>query len=284
MSSLGAPADVFRGDRPPALPTEGDMLLRDICAHPADDAPRLIFADWLDEHGQLERAEFIRVQCEISRWLKIPCSIAAGTWERDRISPRHLKAVEWSEPPPARCGLPLNDKMDMGLCHKCARIELLLERHRELQRMPADKWHMVNYPVSILAETKVKLAPFWRMERGFVHQMSVSVWTWEEYGPYIVSRQPIESLELVDVFPHMRAVYGIDRPCLYPVIDLSTGAAYAGRARYPLKLTPALLAVEGVADSAGVIYCDGNQKALFDKACGAALTWARREAGLEGVS
>jgi uncharacterized protein (TIGR02996 family) len=34
---------------------------------PADDAPRLIFADWLDEHGQPDRAEFIRVQCELER-------------------------------------------------------------------------------------------------------------------------------------------------------------------------------------------------------------------------
>jgi uncharacterized protein (TIGR02996 family) len=30
-----------------------------------DDAPRLIYADWLDDHGQPERAEFIRVQCEL---------------------------------------------------------------------------------------------------------------------------------------------------------------------------------------------------------------------------
>src|SRR3954465_3302831 len=34
---------------------------------PADDAPRLIFADWLDEHGQPDRAEFIRVQCAMDR-------------------------------------------------------------------------------------------------------------------------------------------------------------------------------------------------------------------------
>ena len=38
-----------------------------IIADPADDTPRLIYADWLDEHGQEERAEFIRVQCEIAR-------------------------------------------------------------------------------------------------------------------------------------------------------------------------------------------------------------------------
>src|SRR5262245_24075479 len=38
-------------------------LLAAIIAHPDEDTPRLIFADWLDQHGQPERAEFIRLQC-----------------------------------------------------------------------------------------------------------------------------------------------------------------------------------------------------------------------------
>src|SRR5947208_1880557 len=29
------------------------------------DAPRLVYADWLEEHGQPERAELIRVQCRL---------------------------------------------------------------------------------------------------------------------------------------------------------------------------------------------------------------------------
>ena len=33
---------------------------------PDDDSPRLVFADWLDEHGESARAEFIRVQCELA--------------------------------------------------------------------------------------------------------------------------------------------------------------------------------------------------------------------------
>src|SRR5262245_45873464 len=36
-----------------------------IAASPADDLPRLVFADWLDEHGDPDRAEFIRTQI---RW------------------------------------------------------------------------------------------------------------------------------------------------------------------------------------------------------------------------
>ena len=42
-------------------------FLQDILAHPDDDAPRLIYADWLDEQGESERAEFIRVQIALAR-------------------------------------------------------------------------------------------------------------------------------------------------------------------------------------------------------------------------
>jgi uncharacterized protein (TIGR02996 family) len=40
---------------------ERAALLRAVCDAP-DDTPRLVFADWLDEHGEPERAEFIRLQ------------------------------------------------------------------------------------------------------------------------------------------------------------------------------------------------------------------------------
>jgi uncharacterized protein (TIGR02996 family) len=84
---------------------DGDCLLRAILEQPADDGPRLIYADWLDEHavdavctdchqgrrygsdwincpcrgtgrvsdGRRELAEFVRVQCELARlerWLR----------------------------------------------------------------------------------------------------------------------------------------------------------------------------------------------------------------------
>jgi uncharacterized protein (TIGR02996 family) len=39
-------------------------FLRDILANPADEARRLIYADWLEDHGDPDRAEFIRVECE----------------------------------------------------------------------------------------------------------------------------------------------------------------------------------------------------------------------------
>ncbi len=41
-------------------------LLAACRARPADDLPRLVLADWLDENGQPERAEFVRIQVEVS--------------------------------------------------------------------------------------------------------------------------------------------------------------------------------------------------------------------------
>lgn len=39
-------------------------FLSDICANPEDDAPRLVFADWLAENGEEERGSFIRLQVQ----------------------------------------------------------------------------------------------------------------------------------------------------------------------------------------------------------------------------
>lgn len=48
-----------------------------VVAAPDDDLPRLVYADWLDEHGDGERAEFIRLQ------------VAAGARRRVRANNRH---------------------------------------------------------------------------------------------------------------------------------------------------------------------------------------------------
>jgi uncharacterized protein (TIGR02996 family) len=46
---------------------EREGFLRTIFATPEDDAPRLVFADWLDEHGFPDHATLIRIQCELAR-------------------------------------------------------------------------------------------------------------------------------------------------------------------------------------------------------------------------
>src|SRR4051794_30043939 len=41
-------------------------LLRTIIDDPDDDAPRLVFADWLEDQGELAHAAFIRAQCRLA--------------------------------------------------------------------------------------------------------------------------------------------------------------------------------------------------------------------------
>jgi uncharacterized protein (TIGR02996 family) len=47
--------------------TERDAFLQAIIEAPHDDTPRLIFADWLDEHGEADRAELVRLQCRLAK-------------------------------------------------------------------------------------------------------------------------------------------------------------------------------------------------------------------------
>jgi uncharacterized protein (TIGR02996 family) len=44
-----------------------ESFLQSIIEAPDDDGPRLIYADWLDEHGEADRAEFIRLQCAVAQ-------------------------------------------------------------------------------------------------------------------------------------------------------------------------------------------------------------------------
>src|SRR5262245_31359864 len=52
---------------PETIVTHEEAFLEDIAEHPDDDAPRLVYADWLDDHGHGAKAEFIRAQCELER-------------------------------------------------------------------------------------------------------------------------------------------------------------------------------------------------------------------------
>lgn len=47
--------------------SDEEALLQAIYANPDEDTPRLVYADWLQENGNDERAEFIRVECQAER-------------------------------------------------------------------------------------------------------------------------------------------------------------------------------------------------------------------------
>lgn len=45
--------------------TDGDALLRAVLESPKDDTARLVYADWLQEHGRESQAEFVRLQIKM---------------------------------------------------------------------------------------------------------------------------------------------------------------------------------------------------------------------------
>jgi uncharacterized protein (TIGR02996 family) len=70
----------------PTTSPELSALLNACRAAPADDTPRLVLADWLDEHGDGDRAEFVRLQCELARpTLDVERTAALRASERELI-------------------------------------------------------------------------------------------------------------------------------------------------------------------------------------------------------
>jgi uncharacterized protein (TIGR02996 family) len=67
--------------------SDEDALLAAIAAHPDEDTPRLVYADWLDEHDRPIRAEFIRLQIEIAQKETLPRAIQnrhVDLWKRNQ--------------------------------------------------------------------------------------------------------------------------------------------------------------------------------------------------------
>lgn len=64
MNTLLPPSAFCNNTR---MSTDRDALLAAIRTNADEDTPRLMFADWLDENDDPDRAEFVRVQCELAR-------------------------------------------------------------------------------------------------------------------------------------------------------------------------------------------------------------------------
>lgn len=66
-------------------------LLDAIRARPEEDTPRLMYADWLDEHGDCDRdtatAEFIRLCCDNRQGKRTRMPLAAYKWLLDPAKP-----------------------------------------------------------------------------------------------------------------------------------------------------------------------------------------------------
>jgi uncharacterized protein (TIGR02996 family) len=139
-------------------------LLKAVAAAPQDDAPRLVYADWLDEHAAelsgkerestAARAEIIRVQCELARLAEEDCD---SRWVYDYLDAYHrlgrfdnpLYLIDWSE-------------VDPGLARRLA----LRSTENRLMNQYFEEWQKTDCPV-------VKGVRF-KLRRGFWTHIDLS--------------------------------------------------------------------------------------------------------------
>jgi uncharacterized protein (TIGR02996 family) len=81
-----------------ALTPEDHDFIRQILASPDEDAPRLAYADWLEQQGEHDRAEFIRCQVEAARLLPRDPQLEQLTARAATLLQAHQ--TEWETLPP----------------------------------------------------------------------------------------------------------------------------------------------------------------------------------------
>lgn len=180
---------------PPAILTEGDAILADVLERPDDDTPRLVLADYLEENGEAERAEFIRVQCEL----------AVKDWS----------CSMWMY----SCGefLPTLEKLAGEGCERCKPWARLTLRERELLGENVSAMPGVVCPRYLKWCEQAGLDPSWvtvpghsdgadgrgphSFVRGFVSFVHLPQQTWLDHGPAIVRAAPVTRVRLSDAHP-----------------------------------------------------------------------------------
>jgi uncharacterized protein (TIGR02996 family) len=114
------------------MPPPGyEPFLHAICANPEDDTVRLVYADWLDEHGDPARAEFIRLQIRLHHAMSQDSPEFEDALARaEQLIRWHGKLWTWELPPSP--GLTWPNEFQRGFFESvCARTAKWFIKHRK---------------------------------------------------------------------------------------------------------------------------------------------------------
>ncbi len=174
------------------MTTLDHSLLAAVVAAPADDAVRLICADWLEEHGDLTRAEFFRLQVVVAA-AEEGCS--CGRCVKRRGGGQHTN------------GGCATDRVRMGGYPATLRIhDLQDERGGDWFR--ADRGISPGAPIERNAWMYRPLAPlgpsrYWLgYRRGFLAVFDGPLQDWLDCGAELVRRYPLERVVVSNRVPH----------------------------------------------------------------------------------
>jgi uncharacterized protein (TIGR02996 family) len=174
--------------------TDEVAFLTAIKANPADDVSRLVYADWLQENGEPERAEFIRVQIELT---KTPKELPKGTIVPAAPGSPILAVAQHAIPNP--------------------KYAELVAQEDALWRS-FDPWRLAPWaPKHWTATCEARRRAFrvgaseavqniWHeVRRGFVLRVACEGSDWINHGDEIVAAQPVREVEIYsrrDSHPH----------------------------------------------------------------------------------
>ncbi len=206
---------------PPKQPRshpEALALYQAILADPDDDTPRLVYADWLDEHDQPARAEFIRLQCRLAHMNEWDEGYTEARVRADRLEIEH--GEEWVVRPRGSSGLNFAWKPFVrGFIGK-ARVV------RNLSAAVSHRWYG-NFPISH-AEFTI---------RGLEKTI------------------PNFARLANDVFPHLRSFcLDVEYNCpgnsqAWAAHTIATNRGFAGLTKLEIKGIPSLASLENIVAS-----------------------------------
>ena len=165
--------------------SEREAFLASIRAAPEDDAPRLVYADWLDERGEPLLAEFIRLQIALARTTCSPrCNLhAAGVRSSPCICPRGPLRDRESE---------VASELDLEKLSAEA-ITVPCGYHVGGRSAFLKSSGLINLDLGVGGRTIVG----WEWRRGFIDEITCTSEDFEQYA-HIFFRQPITSVKLLD--------------------------------------------------------------------------------------
>jgi uncharacterized protein (TIGR02996 family) len=160
--------------------SDEDSLIAAIIANPADDVARLVYADWLDEHDRPERAEFIRLQCELARWVHPP--FVGGPHDRCCTRKAHGKVRAFEE---------------SGQCRFCAYRRTFAQKER-LERRARKLLGRRKVWFPEFAYVGIQEMDWYQGEnvigcasRGFVESVVLPAPIWIDQGDVLRRKQPL---------------------------------------------------------------------------------------------
>lgn len=165
-------------------------LLQTIFDKPDDDVARLVYADWLEEHDQAERAKFIRLQVKQVQMLR----------EETDCSQCTPCSCDWC-PICGDCCCPNpEDRKDDPQCplHNPSSMHAEYEELEDLER------GMVDYlGIDFLLGITNYEWGYWlpKVEMGLISELSMDLEDWLGCGPAIMREHPIQRVQITDKEP-----------------------------------------------------------------------------------